>query len=100
MNESSQDSQLDALFALARQQRPNTSALEYAFETRLTARLREARSTSSVWAMASWRLAPIFAVGLLALTLWYSYLTTETNEAEQLAYVQSAEPFDSGTNLD
>jgi hypothetical protein len=35
------DPKLDALFAAARLAAPDTSRLEYGFETRLTARLRE-----------------------------------------------------------
>ncbi len=45
------DPQLDTLFAQARTRRANTSAIEYGFETRLMARLREEKQPGPVWAM-------------------------------------------------
>jgi hypothetical protein len=89
------DADLDALFAQARERRPDTSKAEYAFETRLLARLREERETSSIWAMVSWRLIPFFAACVVALTLWHSQVVTETSDAEQVAYVENPEPLDS-----
>jgi hypothetical protein len=70
MNNSSQNSgpDLDALLASVRGQRPDTSRLEYAFETRLMARLAEERSTS-VFAWA-WRLCPYFAILAIAAAFW------------------------------
>ena len=62
---------LDDLFASARRAVADTSRLEYAFETRLLARLREERE-SSVFAWA-WRLAPFFAAVAVAATLWTRY---------------------------
>jgi hypothetical protein len=59
---------LDALLATARTHRPDTSRLEYAFETRLMARLAEERS-ASVFAWA-WRLCPYFALLALAAAFW------------------------------
>lgn len=67
------DSELDRLFALARQARPDTARAELAFETRLLARLRaeaEEREGLGAWA---WRLAPwlggVAAVAALAWSL-------------------------------
>lgn len=100
MNDRNPDEQLDALFALARTRRPDTSAVEYAFETRLLAHLRARRETGSIWAMASWRMVPFFAACLVALTLWHSQVVSETNEAEQTAYVENPESIDSWNNLD
>ena len=85
MNDPEQDGQLDALFAQARARRPATSKSEYAFETRLLARLRAERETSSVWAMVSWRLAPLFAVCVLALTLWQAEAASDTTDAATIA---------------
>ena len=102
MNESPaprSDADLDALFAQTRARRPDTSKAEYAFESRLLARLREERETSAIWAMVSWRLAPLFAVGVLALTLWHAQIVMETNDAEQVAYVENPGPLDSWNNL-
>lgn len=94
------DSQLDALFALARSRRPDTSAAEYAFETRLAARLRAARETESIWAKVSWRMIPFFATCVVVLAIWHSELASETREAEQMAYVENPDAVDllSGTN--
>jgi len=59
---------LDALFRAARADAPDTARLEFAFETRLLARLREERG-ASIFAWA-WRLAPFFAVVALAVGWW------------------------------
>jgi len=99
MNDQNQDGQLDALFALARARRPDTSAAEFAFETRLLARLRAQQETDSVWAMVSWRLIPFFAACVVALTLWHSQIVTETNDAEQMAYVENPVILDSWNSL-
>ena len=90
---------LDILFALARMRRPDTSATEYAFETRLLARLRVERETGSAWAMVSWRLIPFFAACVAALTLWHSQIVTETNEAEQMTYVESPVSFNTWNSI-
>jgi len=93
------DAGLDALFAQARALRPDTAAAEYAFETRLLARLRDTRSTDSVWAMVSWRLIPFFAVCVVALTIWQSQVVTETEAAEQLVYVENPNAFEAWGTL-
>jgi hypothetical protein len=99
MNDPNQDGRLDALLALARANRLDTSAAEFAFETRLLARLLAREETGSIWAMVSWRLLPFFAVCVVALTIWHSQVVTETNEAEQMAYVENPGPLDSWNNL-
>ena len=93
------DADLDALFALARTRRPDTSAAEFAFETRLMARLRAQEDSGSVWAKASWRLIPFFAIGMVALTLWHTEVVSETNEAEQTCYAENPVNLDSWNNL-
>ena len=61
-------SDLNTLLARARSAEPDLSRLEFAFETRLLARLREERGSSVLeWA---WRLCPVFAVLALAVSLW------------------------------
>src|SRR5271154_3463452 len=62
------DQKLDALFAAARAATPETSHVEYAFETRLAARLR-AENSGSLFAWA-WRLCPFFAALALAVGWW------------------------------
>jgi len=59
---------VDRLFEAARGDAPDTSRAEFAFETRLMARIREEQS-SSIFAWA-WKLAPFFAVVLIAVSLW------------------------------
>lgn len=75
------DADLDALFALAREKRPDTSAAEFAFETRLMARLRARPETSSIWAMVSWRMMPFFAACVMGLALWHSQVASLTDDA-------------------
>jgi hypothetical protein len=101
MNESNPhlDPELDALFAAARAHRLDTSPTEYAFETRLMARLRASRSTHLVWAGVSWRLVPFFATCMVALTFWQAEVVSETNEAEQIAYVENPDALDGLTDL-
>jgi hypothetical protein len=74
-------SHLDSLFALARARRANTAPAEFAFETRLMARLRSRRDSHSVWAMVSWRLVPFFAACVIALTVWQSEVSSDANDA-------------------
>ncbi len=62
------DSQLDALFQAARGDAPETARVQFGFETRLLARLRE-EGGSSIFAWA-WRLAPFFAAVALAAGWW------------------------------
>lgn len=78
------DEKLDALFAAARTAAPDTSRLEYGFETRLLARLRGDRGVSLfAWA---WRLCPFFAAMALAVAWWnHSSLRTETEIVAEAA---------------
>ena len=99
MNDRDHDAQLDALFALARARRPDTLATEFAFETRLLARLRSQQETGSIWAMVSWRLLPLFAACVMALTLWHSEIVTETDDAEQSSYSENPGTADMWNNL-
>jgi hypothetical protein len=71
------DQKLDALFAAARVSAPDTERVEFAFETRLAARLR-AENSSTLFAWA-WRLCPFFAALALAVG-WWSH-TAEREEA-------------------
>jgi hypothetical protein len=62
------DQKLNALFAAARATAPDTARAEFAFETRLAARLR-AENTGTLFAWA-WRLCPFFAALALAVGWW------------------------------
>ena len=69
MNDDS-DARLNALFAAARREPVDVSHLEFGFETRVMARLREeANPFAAVMALA-WRLCPFFAALALAASLW------------------------------
>ena len=84
------DHDLDALFALARQHRPDTSRAEYAFETRLTARLREQRQPDArtIWAKVTWRMLPFFAVAVIALGIWRADIATEADDTLAMASIE------------
>jgi len=99
MNDEHPDSQLDALFAQARAHRTDTSRAEYGFETRLLARLRAERETSSLWATVSWRLAPLFAACVMALAVWQAQVAAETDDASASASMQSPDTVELWSNL-
>ena len=99
MNAPDPDRQLDALFALARERRADTSDVEFGFETRLMARVRAQKETGSVLAMVSWRLVPFFATCVVALALWQSEVVREADDAQQAAYLQNPEAIDQWNNL-
>lgn len=58
----SADKKLDRLFAAARAEQADTSALEAHFETRLMARIAERKALNTPWYMLAWRMVPAFAV--------------------------------------
>lgn len=68
------ESRLDSLFSAARSARPDTSAAEEFFETRLMARIRERKAQSQ--SLFSWalRLSPAFLVVVIALGVANMYM--------------------------
>jgi hypothetical protein len=96
MNPPLTDSHLDALLTRARTARPDTGAAEYAFETRLLARLRAFRPADSAWAVFSWRLMPLFAAVVLVLVCWQNQVSTDDRETAQMASLGSVDPGDLG----
>jgi hypothetical protein len=62
------DEALDALFRAARENPPDVSRAEFAFETRVLARVRE-EGRASVFAWA-WKLTPFFAALAVAAGIW------------------------------
>lgn len=71
MNDDSAE-RLDSFFAAARAAKPDTSLIEYGFESRLMAKIREKRERNFLWHAWVWRLVPFFAgialvIGLLGL---------------------------------
>lgn len=78
----SADARLDALFRAAREDVPDTTRVEYAFETRLLSRLREERGTGLFsWA---WRLTPFFAAIVIALGIWNRASTSHLESTASL----------------
>ena len=67
------DKHLDALLSAARSQKPDTSRVEYGFETRLMARIREEQRADRPWYAFAWRLSPVFAGIVIALGIWTWY---------------------------
>jgi hypothetical protein len=86
------DHSLNELLARARACPPDTSGDEFAFETRLLAKLREDRHADERAPLA-WRLCPWFVVPAAALAIWaiynppdiYPYSLTGENHDIQLA---------------
>ena len=72
------DNILEALFSAARAAQPDTSRIEFGFETRFAARLREEnRGSLAAWA---WKLCPFFAALALSAGWWnYSSLRSEAD---------------------
>lgn len=65
---SAPDDPLAALFAAAREESPHVSRAEFAFETRVLARVREERRASLLtWA---WRLSPFCAALAILAGIW------------------------------
>jgi hypothetical protein len=97
MNDSSfsPDPLLDPLFAQARSARPETSRAEYAFETRLLARLpgRSAGQTAGLGRLA-WRLLPFFALVVLGLGALQMECSHQSQEAAQAASLQNPDVVD------
>lgn len=64
----SPDDRLDSVFRAARETPPDTTRAQFAFETRVAARVREERRSS--WSAWAWRLSPIFAAVAVASAVW------------------------------
>ena len=94
------DDPLDALFAQARENRPDTSRAEFGFETRLMARVRAKRQpTGSVWAMVSWRMIPFFAACVVALAVWQAEVASDANDTITMARLNNPVTSDLWDNL-
>jgi hypothetical protein len=92
MNDSSS---LDPLFARARALRPDTARAEFAFETRLLARLRGAQKPAhSGMGLLAWRVVPYLALLVLGLGVAQLETSRESQEAEQAASLQNPEAVD------
>jgi hypothetical protein len=87
------DPLLDPLFARARAERPDTSRVEYAFETRLLAHLPQKETRTGLGALA-WRLLPFFALVVLGLGIVQFETGRGAQDAEQAASLQNPETVD------
>ena len=101
MNDSpfSPDPLLDPLFARARARRPDTARAEYAFETRLLARLAHRPESARVGGLA-WRLLPFFALVVVVLGICQVETDRTSQEAEQAASLQNPEAVDLFSSLE
>lgn len=80
------DERLDALFAAARSEPTDTSALEAHFETRLMARLAESRMLSVPWHQIVWRMLPLFTA-IAAIMLICSLTLNPTGSSDPFAAI-------------
>lgn len=96
------DADLDKLFAAAHAGHRDTTKEEYAFETRLMARIRAQRQaqgdTGSIWSMVSWRMMPLFAACVMALAVWHSQVASLTDDAAAFNSVEHPETADLWNN--
>jgi hypothetical protein len=88
------DDELRKLFATTRSAPPDTSRIEFGFETRLQARLRGEASDAS-WSAPVWRLCPFFAAIVLVVFVWnapslldFSSLTVAAAASDDLRFVE------------
>ena len=64
------DEKLDRLFQAARLVPLDTTKLDFGFETRLMAQVRQERERVLPWGVWSWRLLPVLASLVLILGAW------------------------------
>ena len=69
-----EDDNLDKLFAAAREAELYDKGSEYGFETRVLARIRANRTENRSFLFWAWRLMPFFALVVICLTIWISFL--------------------------
>ncbi len=101
MNDSSfqPDPVLDPLFERARQNRPDTSRAEYAFETRLLARLAQRPESARIGSRA-WRLLPFFTAIVLVLGVCQVEASHASQDAEQAAALKNPDAVDLFSSLE
>jgi hypothetical protein len=93
------DPRLDPLFARARAQRADTARAEYAFETRLLARLAHRTEGAPVGWLA-WRMLPFFALVVVVLGICQVETDRSSQEVEQAAALQNPEAVDLFSSLE
>ena len=95
----SSSSELDLLFTEARAHPPDTSRAEFAFETRLLARLPKPLTPASAWARINWQLIPAFTLMVLGLMIWETQVSNTASESQQNALVENPEAGELLTNF-
>ena len=91
----SEDAALDALFAAAREDRPDTSRAEYGFETRLWARLADAMQGRNEWTEFvawCWRLMPVLSVFTVAACVWAMWPSAAAQDEDLTALLAAGWP--------
>ena len=89
------DPLLGPLFARGRAARRDTARAEYAFETRLLARLTSASARQPAGlGLLAWRLLPFFALVVLGLGALQMEFNHQSQEAVQAASLQNPEVVD------
>ena len=78
------DDRIERLFAAARESQPYNTNLEYGFETRVMAKIRERRNGQKPFFSWAWRLIPAFVVVVMMLGAW-----TYISEQRQLIGLSS-----------
>ena len=76
------DERLDRLFAAARVEEVDITAVDFFFETRLLARITELHEVADPWYAAAWRLLPAFAVVAAMITV--STLTFNPSDSSDI----------------
>ncbi|MFA6054773.1 MAG: hypothetical protein WC769_05295 [Thermodesulfovibrionales bacterium] len=70
MEDNPNDEKLDRLFAAARKAEPYKKEIEYGFETRLMAKIRDQGERQTPFLLWAWRLIPVFASIVIFLGIW------------------------------
>jgi hypothetical protein len=78
------DDRIERLFASARKSQPYNANLEYGFETRVMAKIRERRDGQKPFFSWAWRLIPALVVVVMMLGAW-----TYISEQRQLIGLSS-----------
>jgi hypothetical protein len=75
------DKNLDSLFAAARADKMDTTALEEHFETRVMARIAEQKASSAPWYMFAWRMIPVCSgIALICAVCWVTFNPMRSND--------------------
>ena len=71
------DDRIERLFAAARKSQPYNANLEYGFETRVMAKIREGRNGQKPFFSWAWRLIPALVVVVMMLGAW-TYISEQS----------------------